>query len=144
MRYNAKFLFYFNKLSKKVKIAKNRGLYRIAAYIRTAEKRIIRYKPGAPPGRENSPPHAHTHGGLRVIEFYVFGNQAIVGPKKFPNSNWWNQPVTHMHEFGGNYISRKGQLARYPRRPYASLVIERLKRDGKIPKQFAVTIGEVL
>ena len=144
LNYNAKFLFYFNKLSKKVKVATNRSLYRIAAYIRTTERRIIRVKPGAKPGRPGSPPHAHVSGGLRTIEFYVFGNKAIIGPKKFPKSNWWNQPVTHMHEFGGSFISRKGKLANYPQRPYASLTVERLHAKGKIPKQFAVTIAEIL
>lgn len=142
IRYNAKFLFYFNKLGKKVKVATNRALYRVAGLIRTSERRVIRVRPNA--SRPGKPPHAHTPGGLRVIEFYVFGNRAIVGPKKFPGSNWWNQPVTHIHEFGGNYVSRKGKLARYPQRSYAATTLKRLEAKGAIPKQFAVTIGEVL
>ena len=143
MKYSAKFLFQFQKLSKRDRIRQNKALYRVAGYIRTAERRIIRYKPGSKPGRPGSPPHAHTHGGLRVVEFYVFGNRAIVGPVKFPSSNWWNQPVTHMHEFGGTFISRKGKLARYPQRPYASLVLERIIASGKIPKQFALSLGRI-
>jgi hypothetical protein len=144
MKYNAKFVFYTAKLAKKVKLGTNRALYRTAGLIRTSERRIIRVKPGSKPGKPGSPPHAHTAGGLRIVEFHVFGNSAIVGPKKFPRSNWWNQPVTHMHEFGGQFISKKGLLANYPQRPYASLVLKRLMEKGKIPKQFGVTIAETL
>ena len=142
MRYNAKFLFYFNKLSKKVKVGTNRALYRAAGYVRTSEKRVIRVRPG--PSRPGKPPHAHTLGGLRAIEFYVFGSQAIIGPKKFPRSNWWNQPVSHIHEFGGTYFNQKGKVVRYPERSYAATTLKRLMAKNVIPRQFALSIAEVL
>jgi hypothetical protein len=142
MKYNAKFLFYFSKLSKKVKIGTNRALYRVAGLVRTTERRTIRVRPNA--SRPGTPPHAHTSGGLRVIEFHVSGNRAIIGPKRFAGSSWWNQPVTHIHEFGGQFVSRKGNLAKYPQRSYAGETLNRLQKQGKIPKQFAVSIAEVI
>lgn len=142
MKYSAKFLFLTNKLAKKAKIGTNRALYRVAGLIRTTERRAIRVRPGA--GRAPSPPHAHTQGGLRVIEFAVTGNRAVIGPKKFPGSNFWNSPVPHIHEFGGQYVSRKGALARYPQRSYAGATLKRLMDKGKITKEFSVTIAEVL
>jgi len=142
MRYPAKFLFYFNKLGKKVKVGINRGLYRVSGLIRTTERRTIRVRPKA--SKAPAPPHAHTQGGLRVIEFHVTGNRSIIGPKKFASSNYFNEPVTHIHEFGGTYITRKGKLAHYPQRSYAATTLARLQRQGKIPKQFAVSITEVL
>jgi hypothetical protein len=142
MRYNAKFLFYFNKLSKRIKIGTNRALYRAAGLIRTAERRTIRVRPGA--SRPDHPPHAHTSGGIRAIEFHVFGNSAIIGPKKFPGSKWWNEPVPHMHEFGGVFINRKGKTARYPERSFAATTLKRLQSKNVIPRQFAVSIAEML
>lgn len=144
MRYNAKIIWYFGKLTKKVKLGTNRALYRTAGLIATAERRSIRFRPG--PSRPNKPPHAHRagRGGLRAIEFYVSGNSAIVGPKRFPGSRWWNEPVTHIHEFGGVYFNRKGKKANYPERSYAATTLKRLLAKNVIPKQFAVSIAEML
>lgn len=142
MRYSAKFIWYVGKLTKKVKLGTNRALYRTAGLIRTAERRTIRVRPGT--ARPGKPPHAHTHGGLRAIEFYVYGNSAIIGPKRFPGSRWWDEPVPHMHEFGGTFFNRKGKKATYPERSYAATTLKRLLAKNAIPKQFAVSIAEVL
>lgn len=142
MRYSAKTVFYWNKLYKRVKIGTYRALYRTAGLLRTASKRSMRLRPG--PAKAGSPPHAHTANGLRVIEFAVLGNTAIVGPKKFPGSNFWSQPVTHMHEFGGDYISRKGVLAHYPERSYMGITLRRLMAKGKISREFRISIAEAL
>lgn len=142
MRYSAKTIFYFNKLGKQVKVGRNRALYRVAGLIRTATKRSMRLRAGA--AKPGSPPHAHRNPGLRAIQFHVRGNSAIVGPVRFPGSNFWDSPVTHIHEFGGVFVSRKGMMARYPKRSYMGVTLERLMRSGKIPRQFSVSIAEVL
>lgn len=142
MRYSAKTIFYFNKLGKQVKIGKNRALYRVAGLIRIATKRSMRLAAG--PSRPGSPPHAHKASGLRSIQFSVHGNSAIVGPIKFPGSNFWDEPVPHIHEFGGNYISRRGFMGDYPKRSYMATTLERLIRSGRLPREFRVSIAEVL
>lgn len=144
MRYSARTVFYFSKLHRRVKIGRNRGLYRVAGLIRTATKRSMRLRPKGTTSRPDHPPHAHVPNGLRVIQFSVFGNSAIVGPMKFPNSRFWDEPVTHIHEFGGTYISSKGIIARYPERSYMGTTLRRLMERGKIPREFSVSIAEAL
>jgi hypothetical protein len=142
IRYSAKTVFYFDKLATRIKIGKNRALYRTAGLVRLTARRLLRVRSG--PGRPGAAPHAHTRGGLREIRFSVFGNVAIVGPTKFANSTFWDEPVPHIHEFGGIYISRRSTRATYPQRSYMGVTIERLMSKGKIPKQFSVSIAQAL
>lgn len=150
IKYSSKINFYLGKVYRRVKVGRNRALYRTAGLIRTSAKRNLRIRSG--PGRPGKPPHAHRRGGLRVIQFHVSGNKAIVGPLKFPRSNEWNEPVPFIHEFGGTFIRRSRipdekrtlRRVRYPQRSFMGETLERLMRKDKIPKQFRVSIAEVL
>lgn len=130
----------FNNVTRRVKRGKRNALYQVAGLVRTATKRSMRTRAG--PSRPGSPPHAHTRGGLRVINFVVdeAANAALVGPIKFPGSNFFNEPVPHIQEFGGNFSHRR-RFFYYPPRSYMNYTVEKLKRTGKIPKAFAVNIG---
>jgi len=143
LKYSGRTIFYFQKLNTQVRVARSRGLYRVAGLIRTASKRSMRLRLGA--SRPGTPPHAHTRAGLRVIEFVVdeAAGAAIVGPVKFPGSNYFNEPVTFVHEFGGIFISRRN-YSTYPERSYMYHTLQRLQSAGLIPRQFAVAMGRVL
>lgn len=133
----------FAKLQKKVRDAKNKTLYRVAGLVRTAAKRSMRTRAGA--SNPGFPPHAHTRGGLRVIEFVVDtgASAAIVGPLKFPGSNFFNEPVPYIHEFGALAIHRR-RFYSYPARPYMSHTLKALMKSGKIPREIKVSMGQVL
>lgn len=133
----------FRAVQKKIKDGKNRGLYRVAGLIRTSAKRSMRLRPG--PSRAGSPPHAHTRAGLRQIMFHVDQNQsaALVGPVKFSRYNSLSEPVPHVQEFGGTFLSvRKPKT--YPERSYMGHTLKKLHREGKIPRQFVVSMGRIL
>jgi hypothetical protein len=143
MKYSGRVLFYVQKLTQRVRVAKNRALYRTAGLIRTATKRSLRIRRGA--SRPPAPPHAHTRGGLREIRFIVDEAQgaALIGPLKFGTSNFFNEPVPHMHEFGGMFIARRGYW-RYPKRSYMKYTLDKLVASGKIPREFSASIAEIL
>lgn len=143
LSYSAKTLFYVQKFNKQVRTAKSKGLYRVAGLVRTTAKRTLRVRPGvSTPG---FPPHAHTRAGLRVIEFHVdtLAEAAIVGPVKFPGSNYFNEPVTYIHEFGGTFLSLRGYW-RYPERSYMYYTLKKLAASGRIPKEFSLAMGRIL
>lgn len=143
MKYSAKTIWYFQKLNQRVKVGKSRAIFRVAAYIRTSAKRSMRLRSG--PSQAPAPPHAHTKAGLRAIEFAVDPSleSAIVGPVKFPGSNFFDSPVPHIHEFGGSYLARTG-IYQYPQRPYMSTTLKRLHASGVIPRQYSASLAEVL
>lgn len=127
----------------RVRVAKSRALYQVAGLVRTSAKRSMRLRRGA--STPTFPPHAHTRAGLRAIEFVVdeAAGAAIVGPIKFSGSNFFNEPVTYIHEFGGTFLSRKGYW-RYPERSYMYYTLKKLVASGKIPQEFTLAMGRVL
>lgn len=133
-------IFYLQKFNTTVRRGKQKGLRSVAALIRGACIRSLRISQRtSPPGR---PPYAKTRGGLRVIAFHVYQNGAIIGPVKFPGSNFFNEPVPHIHEFGGTYISRLAYY-QYPQRSYMNHTLKQLIASGKIPRQFSVSMGRM-
>jgi hypothetical protein len=143
IRYSAKTVYYFQKLANKVKIARNKSLYRTAAFIRSAAIRSLRVKDG--PGKPGKPPHAHTLAGLRIIRFDVdpTAGSAVIGPEKFSGSRQFDEPVPHIHEFGGLFSSKKGYW-RYPERSFMWYTTDRLIKSGKISNEFFITLARVL
>lgn len=128
-------IFYLQKFQYYKDKAKYSGLSRVVTYIRGACIRTLRVsKRTAPPGH---PPFSKTRGGLRVIEGAIYSNGAIIGPVKFPSSNFFNEPVPHVHEFGGLFISRVG-YAKYAERSYMNHTLRQLKARGAIPREFSV------
>lgn len=133
-----KSIFYLQKFTYTVDKGKRRGLNKVAALVRASCIRTLRIsKRTSPPG---SPPFAKTRGGLRVIEFVTYQDLAIVGPVKFPNSNFFNQPVPHIHEFGGTFFSQKAYF-NYPERSYMGHTLKQLIAKGAIPREFSVYMG---
>jgi hypothetical protein len=127
--------FYLQKFNYTVDKGSNKGLHKVAALIRGASIRSLRIsKRTSPPG---NPPFAKTSGGLRVIEYVVDKRVAVIGPVKFPTSNFFNQPVPHIHEFGGTFFSQKAYY-NYPERSYMNHTLKQLVAKGAIPKQFKV------
>lgn len=143
LKYSGRVLFYTQKLTQRVKIARNRALYRTAGLIRTATRRSMRVRPG--PSSPDTPPHAHTRSGLREIRFVVDVGEgaAIIGPLKFNSSRFFDQPVPHIHEFGGIFLARRGYW-RYPKRSYMKYTLDKLIANGKIPRQFAASMAEII
>lgn len=141
MKYTGKIQFFFQKLIRRVRYAENKALYRVAGLIRVTARRTMRNRPG--PSKAPKPPHVHTEAGLKEIYFSVFGNKAIIGPVKFPGSNQYNEPVPHVHEFGGTYTSRF-YYNHFPQRPYMSLALKKLHEKGLISRQFSAVMAEVL
>jgi len=134
-KYLFKGIFYLQKFNYYVDKGKTKGLQRTAAYIRGACIRTLRVSKRTSP--ENHPPFAKTRGGLRMIEAAVYRNGAIIGPIKFTGSNFFNQPVTHIHEFGGLYIGKSGYW-KYPKRSYMNYTLKQLISRGAIPREFSV------
>jgi hypothetical protein len=64
---------------------------------------------------------------------------AMIGPVKFSGSNFFNQPVTYIHEFGGAFFSRKG-FFRYPERSYMYSTLKKLQAQKKILPGFTIHI----
>ena len=143
VKYSAHFINYFQKLTHHVRVAKNRALYRTAGYISTAAKRSMRLRVGS--SRPGTPPHAHTRQGLRVIQFIVdeSAGAALIGPIKFPNSRFFNEPVTYIQEFGGVFISRRGYWT-YPERSYMYYTLKKLAASGKLSNEFSYSMARVL
>ena len=143
IRYSTKPLLYAQKMATRVRVAKSRALYQVAGLTRTAAKRSMRLRLGA--STPGSPPHAHTRAGLRAIEFVVdeAAGAAIVGPVKFAGSNYFNEPVTYVHEFGGTFLASRGYW-RYPERSYMYYTLKKLVASGKIPREFTLAMGRII
>lgn len=149
LKYSARVFFYIQKFAQRVKVAEDKGLYRVAGLIRTATIRSMRTRTG--PSAPGTPPHAHVPSstGLRAIKFDVNTRltQAFIGPIKFPRSNYFNEPATYIQEFGGIFEGRfriRRRPAVYPQRSYMYTTVKRLAERGKIAKEFAVGMAELL
>lgn len=141
LKFLFKGIFYLQKFQYYKDKAKYSGLSRVVAYIRGACIRTLRVsKRTAPP---EHPPYAKKRGGLRAIEGAVYTNGGIIGPVKFPASNFFDSPVPHIHEFGGTFISRVG-YAKYAKRSYMNYTLQQLRRRGALPKEFAVGMARQL
>jgi hypothetical protein len=145
LRYNGKVLTFFKKLKTYYHPRFNNGIYGVCGLIRTSTKRSMRKRVG--PSQAPFPPHAHAAGssGLRAIKFDVdrSRNSGLIGPVKFPGSNFFNEPIPHMHEFGGLYFHR-GRGYSYPERSYMWSTTKKLIAQGRIPRRFAVSMGEII
>lgn len=135
----ARTVFYARKLIARVDKASRPALFRTAAMIRTEGKRTLKIRRGV--SRPGSVPHSHTRGGLRVIQFNVYSNGAVIGPVKFIGSRFFTTPVPGLHEFGGAARTNRG-WCRFPARPYQSVTLNRVRK--RIPKEFAATIARYL
>lgn len=142
LRFQARTVSLFRQLKVRARRAKRDALYAICGLIRRDAINRLKVRPG--PSRPPASPHAHTYGGLRVIDFHVSGNTGIIGPRKFPSSNQYNRPVPAIHEFGGQVftIGRVFRTIVYQRRPYMSKTVQKL--GPKLPRQYAVQMGRVL
>lgn len=131
-------LFYLQKFNTRIERGKKNSLFRTAALIRGASIRTLKInQQTSSPG---TPPYAKTRGGLRVIEFNVYSNGAIIGPVKFPGSDFFNQPVPHIHEFGGTFFSQFSYYS-YPQRSYMGHTLKQLVARGAIAREFKVGIA---
>ena len=140
LRYVNKSIFFLQRLTTKNKIAKDKGLMKIGALVRGAVRRTLRISSG--PSLPGRPPHAHTQGGLRIVEFVAGQKDVIIGPVKFSNSNFFDKPITYIHEFGGIFYSKKG-FFQYPERSYMGHTLKQLHAKGLIPKTYATEIRKV-
>ena len=85
-KFVARSLFYLQKFNTRVDRGKKQGLFRTAALIRGASIRTLKIsKQTSSPG---NPPFAKTRGGLRVIEFVVYGDAVF--------ELWRNSEVTDL------------------------------------------------
>ena len=143
VKYSGKTIWYTQKLSQRVRIAKDAALYRAAGFIRTAAKRSMRVRRGA--SRPGTPPHAHTRTGLRQIQFIVDqqAGAALIGPIKFSGSNFFDQPVPYIQEFGGIFRSRKRSVT-YPERSYMKYTLNRLVASGQLSRDFNYSMARIL
>ncbi len=130
------------------RVRKNRGkrdaLYQTAGLIARSAKQSLRIRSGR--SRAGAIPHAHTRGGLRIIQFAVDGNTAIIGPVRFPRSRQYNAPVPSIHEFGKTVYTLSGitRIRSYPARPFMGPTLIRLDKRNLIPKQVSASIAKVL
>ena len=141
MRYSTRVILSFNRLQRRYRVAADKGLYQVSALIRLEARQSMRKRAG--PAQPGKPPHAHSLAGLREINFDVRGNSAIIGPRKFPRSNFFNRPVPNIHEKGGVAISltlRRRAVRLYPERSFMWTAVKRLRSNGKIQKRFNVAL----
>ncbi len=144
LKYSGRVIYFFRQFHHRVKVAKNKALYRTAGLIRSACIRSIRVSPR--PSTPGQPVHSRTRSGLRLIRFAVSSTEdsALIGPIKFGNSNRWDEPVPHIHEFGGTFTSIWSYFATYPQRSYMGFTLDKLRRQGVIPRQFATSIARII
>lgn len=141
VRYQSRTTLFFEKLKVRVNRSKREAIYSTSGLIARSAKQSLRIRPGA--SRPGAIPHAHTRGGLRVIQFAVDRNQSIIGPVKFPRSQRFNEPAPHIQEFGATVIDlRRGKVVTYVKRPYMSRTLERLK--NKIPRNFTASVARII
>lgn len=139
LKFSIKSIFYRQKFNSTVRKGKRFGVARVAALIRGSCVRTLKVSQRtSPPG---SPPFAKTRGGLRVISFDAYENGAIIGPVKFPGSNFFDEPVPHIHEFGGTFFSVLG-YRHYPQRSYMYHTLRQLDAKNMIPKEFSVGMAQ--
>lgn len=132
--------FYLQKFDYVKDKAKKSGLQSTALFIAGACKRTLRVSQRtSSPG---NPPFAKTRGGLRVIEAAIYRNGAIIGPVKFPTSNFFDKPVPHIHEFGGTFYGRFG-IWTYPERSYMHRTLKQLHAGNRINKRFSATMARM-
>ncbi len=144
LKYSGRVIYFFRQFHHRVKVGKNKALYRTAGLIRSACIKTIRVSPN--PSSPEKPVHSRTRGGIRLIRFSVSSmeDSAIIGPIKFAWSNKWDEPIPHIHEFGGTFASRFSYFATYPKRSYMGHTLDKLRRQGVIPRQFAASIARIL
>lgn len=131
-------IFYLQRFHYAVEKGSKAGLLRTARLIRGASIRTLRISSRTSlPG---NPPFAKTRGGLRLIEYVVYNNGAIIGPIKFNSSNTHNKPVPHIHEFGGTFFTRTRQVY-YPQRSFMYHTLKQLIARGMIAKEFRVGLA---
>jgi hypothetical protein len=109
------------------------------------------------PSPRGTPPSAHQANGLKVINYDVQWPVSIIGPRKFPRSNYFDQTVPRVHEVGGTIRGRRWLSfrarrqgvfatlfatgkARYPERSFMWSAVKRLTAKGKIQSRFNVTL----
>lgn len=143
VKYTSRTTLFFERL----RVRKNRGkrdaIYSLSGLIVRSAKQSLRVRPG--PSRPGAIPHAHTRGGLRVIQFAVDRDKSIIGPIKFARSTRYNEPAPAIHEFGKVVVElRRGRVLKYAKRPFMSKTLERLDRKGLIPKTFSAKIARIL
>ena len=141
MRYSARVTTFFDRVNRRYKTGRDRGLAQTAALIRREAREKMRRRVG--PSRPFTPPHVHSRSGLREINFDVSRGEAIIGPRKFPRSRFFNRPVPNIHEKGGvvSGISFKRRFtARYAERSFMWSAVKRLTRRGKIQSRFVVSL----
>jgi len=132
--------FYLQKFDYTKDKAKKAGLQSTALFIAGACKRTLRVSQRtSSPG---NPPFAKTRGGLRIIEAAIYRNGAIIGPVKFPTSNFFDKPVPHIHEFGGTFYGLTG-IWRYPERSYMHRTLKQLQAGNRINRRFSATMARL-
>ena len=144
VKYSGRVEYFFHKLNQRKAIAKNRALYRVSGLVMSNAKRMIRVSPR--PAQPGKPVHSRTRGGLRTIRFSVSTSEtsSIIGSMKFYGSNKWDEPQPHIHEFGGWFQNRRHYYANYPKRSYVAAALEKLKKEGIIPRQFGITMANII
>lgn len=139
----ARTTFFLSRLRARKERAKRGAIYSTAGYIATSAKRRLRIRSGR--SRRGAAPHAHTRGGLRMIQFAVDGNSAIIGPVKFPRSNKFNEPVPSVHEFAKTVISlRTLRVYKFPERPYMGPTVKSLARRGFLNRRFSAKVARII
>ena len=139
MRYFTSVKLFVNSFKQRYRVGRKKGLYQTCGLIRKEARQKIRVSPN--PSRAGSPPNSRTRGGLREINFHVTGDSGIVGPRKFPQSNFFNRPVPNIHEMGGIALSRKKRgYWRYPERSFMYSAVKRLQSRGLLSKKFSYTL----
>ena len=141
MRYSTRVVLFLNRFNRQYRVARDRGLYQVSALIRLEARQSMRM--GRGPSKAPRPPRAHTRTGLREINFHVNDGSSIIGPRKFPRSNFFNRPVPNIHEKGGTAIAltlRRRKPSHYPERSFMWAAVQKLKQKGKIESRFNVTL----
>lgn len=143
VKYTSRTTLFFERLRVKKNRGKREAIYSLSGLIARSAKQSLRVRPG--PARPGAIPHAHTRGGLRVIQFAVDRNRSIIGPIKFARSSRFNEPAPAIHEFGKVVVDlRRGRVMKYAKRPFMSTTLKRLNRRGLIPKTFSASIARII
>ena len=133
---------FFTSFQARYKKNRDFSLTQTLSFIRTSVRRALRKRPGA--SRPGSPPHAHTRGGLREINYDQRGNEGVVGPRKFRGSRFFNRPVPNIQEVGGVAVAstfRQRIIANYPERSYMWSTVKKLQRGGRISRKFSISLA---
>ncbi len=143
MHYRTRVTLAFGRLQRKYRVGAGHGLYRVSALIRSEARQSMRVRrKSSSPG---TPPSVHNRPGLKEINFDVAATKtsSIIGPRKFPRSNFFNRTIPNIHEKGGTtvYASfRRRFVARYPERSFMWNAVKSLSRKGKIQREFNITL----